>query len=140
MATRATICIQNDDMTGTGVYCHNDGYLDHNGQILQDNYTDEESVRALIELGNLSVLGSTPDETFAYGRDRGDKDQEAVTGSTWRSFIHDRGQEYNYIFVVGEGWYVDKDGGYIRDLEGALGDEDGDEDEDENDWDEEDDN
>lgn len=121
MATRSTISIQNMDKTVTGVYCHNDGYLDHNGRILQDHYTDEASVRALIELGNLSVLGSTPDNSFAYGRDRGDEGQEAVTGSTWRSFIHEQGQEYNYIFVVGEGWYVDEEGGRIMGLSEALG-------------------
>lgn len=121
MATRSTICIQNEDGTVTGVYCHNDGYLEHNGRILKDHYTDEASVRALIELGNLSVLGSTPDNTFAYGRDRDEEGQEAVTETSWRSFIYEEGQEYNYIFVVGEGWYVEQDGKRILGLSEALG-------------------
>ena len=120
MATRSTICIQNVDKTVTGVYCHHDGYPDHNGRILQDHYNDEASVRALIGLGNLSVLGSTLDTSVAYGRDRGEKRQEAVSGSSWRSYIHEQGQTYNYIFVVGEGWYVDEEGGFIRDLESVL--------------------
>jgi hypothetical protein len=120
MATRSTICIQNSDKTVTGVYCHNDGYLEHNGRILRDHYMNEASVRALIALGNLSVLGSTPDNSIAYGRDRGEEGQEAVTEAAWRSFIHEEGQEYNYIFVDGEGWYVEKEGGRILALADLL--------------------
>jgi hypothetical protein len=121
MATRSTICIQDTDGTVTGVYCHNDGYLDHNGRILLNHYTDEESVRALIGLGNLSVLGSTPDNSFAYGRDRGESDQEAQTEISWESFIEEWGQQYNYIFIPGWGWEVEGESVRIRELKIALG-------------------
>jgi hypothetical protein len=41
MGTRSTIAIQNADNTVTGIYCHWDGYVEHNGKILNENYTTE---------------------------------------------------------------------------------------------------
>lgn len=120
MATRSTIAIQNADKTVTGIYCHSDGYLSYNGQILFDHYTDEASVRALIELGNISTLGNTTDSTKAYMRDRGEQGQEASTAHNWRQFIAENGQEFDYLFVPGEGWMVN-DGWRERFLDEALG-------------------
>ena len=117
MGTRSTIAIQNADGTVTGIYCHWDGYLSHNGNILYQFYRDEDKVRALIELGNISSLGreigtrhsfnDRPEgETTAFARDRGEKDQEARTYATWREFIDSEGQEYDYLFQAGQGWVV----------------------------------
>jgi len=117
MGTRSTIAIQNEDGTVTGIYCHWDGYLSNNGRILEENYTTEESVRELIALGDLSSLGETvgtkhdfdaaPDgECNAYGRDRGEKDVDAQTCASWAALLEDFGQEYDYLFVPGEGWRV----------------------------------
>ena len=94
MGTRSTIAIQNEDGTVTGIYCHWDGYLSHNGDILQKFYTTEEKVRALIALGDLSSLGeqigskhdfnNAPDgECNAYGRDRGETNIDAKTCASW---------------------------------------------------------
>ena len=118
MGTRSTIAIQNTDGTVTGIYCHWDGYLSHNGRILAENYTDEASVRELIALGDLSSLGETvgskhdfdnaPDgECNAYGRDRGEKNVSAETRNRWEDFD----QEFNYLFVPGTGWRVRYYGG-----------------------------
>ena len=57
MATRSTIALEYADGTVGQVYCHWDGYLDHNGQILQEHYQDPFKVRALLDLGDLSSLG-----------------------------------------------------------------------------------
>lgn len=120
MATRSTIAIQNADSTVTGIYCHWDGYLSNNGQILLDHYTDESDVRALIDLGNISSLGNTADSTEAYMRDKGETGQEASTAHNWRQFIAENGQEFDYLFVPGEGWMVN--GGWgERFLDEALG-------------------
>lgn len=120
MATRSTIAIQNADSTVTGIYCHWDGYLSNNGQILLDHYTDESDVRALIDLGNISSLGNTADSTEAYMRDKGEQGQEASTAHNWRQFIAENGQEFDYLFVPGEGWMVN--GGWgERFLDEALG-------------------
>jgi hypothetical protein len=118
MATRSTIAIQNDDGTVTGIYCHWDGYLSHNGRILKENYNTEAKVRELIALGQLSGLGETigekvdfynaPDgQCIAYGRDRGEIDSDAETFNTWTALLNLSGQEYNYLFVPGEGWRVE---------------------------------
>ena len=126
MGTRSTIAIQNADGTVTGIYCHWDGYLEHNGDILQKFYTTEEKVRALIALGDLSSLGeqigskhdfnNAPDgECNAYGRDRGEKNVEAKTCASWAAMLEDFGQEYDYLFVPGKGWLVK-----YYDGEGAL--------------------
>ena len=123
MATRSTIAIRNDNGTVTGIYCHWDGYLSYNGKILVENYTTEAAVRELIALGDLSSLGPTigekvnfndptahKDQCVAYGRDRGETGVDATTFGSWREMLNKVGEEYNYLFVPGEGWYVEYDG------------------------------
>jgi len=119
MGTRSTIAIQNTDGTVTGIYCHWDGYTSHNGAILAENYTTEDTVRELIALGDLSSLGekigdkvdfddykSHNGQCVAYGRDRGERGVEAATHDSWTALLEDFGQEYDYLFVPGEGWTV----------------------------------
>ena len=119
MGTRSTIAIQNEDGTVTGIYCHWDGYLSHNGAILAENYTDEAAVRELIALGDLSSLGETignkvdfndygshKGQCVAYGRDRGERGIEAATHDSWEELLEAFGQEYDYLFVPGKGWTV----------------------------------
>lgn len=118
MGTRSTIAIQNDDGTVTGIYCHWDGYLSHNGRILNVYYNIENQVRELIALGDLSSLGEdigekvdfnrAPDgQCVAYGRDRGEYlNTAAQTYSSWDQLISDNGQEYDYLYVPGDGWRV----------------------------------
>ena len=60
MSTRCRIGIQNQDGTITSVYCHHDGYLEHVGNILVKHYTDESKIRKLMELGDMSSLGTEP--------------------------------------------------------------------------------
>jgi len=121
MATRSTIAIRNADTTVTGIYCHWDGYLSYNGKILVENYATEAAVRELIALGNLSSLGETigvkvdfngnhDGQCLAYGRDRGESNQSGATFGGWQEMLNKVGEEYNYLFVPGEGWYVDYDG------------------------------
>lgn len=130
MGTRSTIGIQNEDGSVTGIYCHWDGYLSHNGRILAENYTDEDRVRELIALGDISSLGAEigtahdfdsipPGVTNAYGRDRGERDVDARTAHNWRQFRAENGQEYDYLFTPGKGWEVSTYNG-IYDLARAL--------------------
>ena len=55
MGTRSRIGVMHGDLVKS-VYCHWDGYLEHNGAILQEHYN---SVKAneLVSLGDLSSLG-----------------------------------------------------------------------------------
>jgi len=56
MATRSFIGILNKDDSVDYIYCHWDGYPEHNGVLLNDFYNNEDTVRDLISLGDLSVL------------------------------------------------------------------------------------
>jgi hypothetical protein len=57
MGTRSTIALEFADGTVEQVYCHWDGYLEHNGQILQKHYSDPFKLRDLIDMGGISSLG-----------------------------------------------------------------------------------
>ena len=124
MGTRSTIAIQNADNTVTGIYCHWDGYVSHNGKILAENYTTEAKVRELIALGDLSSLGETvgaktdfnnaaKGQCVAYGRDRGETGVDAVTFDSHADLIEQMGQEYDYLFVPGMGWSVARGNGHV---------------------------
>ncbi|MDL2284459.1 hypothetical protein LJC19_04880 [Oxalobacter sp. OttesenSCG-928-P03] len=118
MSTRSVI-IAAINQRFHAIYCHYDGYPEHNGRILSDHYNTQEKVEALIALGDLSSLAPSIEQpeghsfdspkrgyTVAYGRDRGETDIEAVTGITIKDTLHrfgDRGQEYTYIWN-GQNW------------------------------------
>lgn len=88
MSTRSAI-IHKTASGYAGIYCHFDGYLEHNGQILHDHYQSQEKVAELIALGDISILEAkvAPDPklphrfdgqkqngvVLAYHRDRGEK-------------------------------------------------------------------
>jgi hypothetical protein len=129
MATRSRIGVMHGDVCKS-VYCHWDGYLEHNGKILQESY-DSAKANHLVSLGDLSSLrpeigdkhdfshydsGYTLDEynevygemcTF-YGRDRGETGYEFQSDSTFAAFLERAngcGAEYYYIMKDGV-WYV----------------------------------
>lgn len=126
MSTRSAIGIRNADGTVKAIYCHNDGYIEHNGKILLENYNTSEKIESLLALGDLSYLGSkmNPDPTkphsfnapqagvvIAYHRDRG---EELETACVWES-VYDftmknpeqYDTEYLYYFNPDDGeWYV----------------------------------
>ena len=68
MATRSTIALEFADGTVQQVYCHWDGYLDHNGKILQEHYSDPFKLRELIDLGDLSSLRPNIGEKHAFSQ------------------------------------------------------------------------
>jgi hypothetical protein len=113
MGTRSRIGIENADGTTTSIYCHWDGYPENNGKILLQHYQDEAKIRALIGLGDLSILGDEIGEKHdfndrsnnegsvctAYSRDRGERDVDARTHAPddWPDY----GQEYVYVWRDG---------------------------------------
>jgi len=62
MSTRSNIVYDTGESVRV-VYCHHDGYLDHNGRILFDHYNSEDKVEALINIGDFSSLKPTVEET-----------------------------------------------------------------------------
>jgi len=56
MATRSAICIANKDRSLTGIYCHWDGYPEHQMPILKEHYNNATKTRRLIAGGHMSSL------------------------------------------------------------------------------------
>lgn len=120
MATRSTIALEYADGTVGQVYCHWDGYLEHNGRILQKHWMDPFKLQKLIDLGDLSVLGAElgdkhdfnerSDDCTFYGRDRGESGTEARVFKSFADYVrnHQR-EEYEYILRCVDGkavWFV----------------------------------
>jgi hypothetical protein len=134
MGTRSTIALEYADGTVEQVYCHWDGYLAHNGQILLKHYSNPFILRDLIDLGDLSSLRPTVGTKHAfsqfelraeevagyklltedmctfYGRDRG---EDGVSAKKFKDFADYKAnhqyEEYEYILraVGGEAvWFV----------------------------------
>ena len=133
MGTRSTIALEYADGTVHQVYCHWDGYLEHNGQILQEYYSNPFILRDLIDLGDISSLRPTVgtkhafsrlevpmdgeaydklygDMTTFYGRDRGEDGVSAKKFASYEDYLlNHQYEEYEYILrsVGGEAvWFV----------------------------------
>jgi hypothetical protein len=104
MGTRSNIAIKNDDGSYDVIYCHWDGYYDHNGVILFKEYRDEETVRKLIQNGDMSALSESVEEGTYY-KDRGDDWEDVkplnLTAKNEEELCQ---QEYLYLWKDGEWW------------------------------------
>lgn len=56
MGTHSRIGIELPDHSVVSVYCHWDGYPEHNGKILVEHYLNREDVQELIDGGSMSIL------------------------------------------------------------------------------------
>jgi hypothetical protein len=113
-STRSRVGILNSDGTVKSVYVHNDGYPSNVGKTLKQNYTNDEKIKQLIALGNLSFIGKEIGEkhdfdsedyesTLAYGRDREERNQFANISNTIKEFeelANDSYAEYVYLWDV----------------------------------------
>jgi hypothetical protein len=126
MGTRSRIGVMHGDVVKS-VYCHWDGYLEHNGAILLEHY-DSSKANFLVALGDLSSLAPEIGEkhpfsqfdvpeadrvnydnwcTF-YGRDRGETGTEWKVAHTFEEFLEQADgccAEFYYIMKDGE-WFV----------------------------------
>lgn len=111
MATRSTIGIRHEDGSVTKIYCHWDGYIEHNGGILQKYYNTAEKIEPLMALGNLSYLGPkpVPDDTWE-SRDYERCKPYTLRGEEWEQASPSQMEEYNYLFDESEGaWIVTRE-------------------------------
>jgi hypothetical protein len=108
MATRSYIGIRNTDASVDYIYCHFDGYPEHNGAILTEYYSNINRVNELLNLGDLSVLGKfigeknefndrVRDTCLAYGRDRGESNV-SKKNSGYDELITNQDVDYVYVF------------------------------------------
>jgi len=92
MATRSNIAYQTPEGKIRSVYCHWDGYPEHNGEMLRRHYTTTEKVAALIELGSLSSLREEIGQQHPFDRDY--TNPELPLTDNWCLAYHrDRGEE-----------------------------------------------
>jgi hypothetical protein len=78
------------------VYCHWDGYLEHNGAILQKHYSNSPKVNNLIALGDISSLRPEIGEKHAFSRLETPMDEEAYNklyGNMTTFYTRDRGED-----------------------------------------------
>ena len=140
MGTRSRIGVMHGDKCKS-VYCHWDGYLSHNGRILQEHY-DSSKANHLVALGDLSSLGKVIGEAHPFGphgskenealyehamdqgyctfyaRDRGEKDVDFQVSQSFDEFlelVEGTGAEYYYIMRDGI-WYC----GALYAVEGMI--------------------
>jgi len=110
MATRSTIAIEFADNSVSQVYCHWDGYLDNNGELLNKYYMDPFVVRDLVDLGDFSSLRETVEETAetAYSQ-RGEDCSARRYMNVDEYFEECQQEEYDYILRQVDGtpvWFV----------------------------------
>lgn len=109
MSTRGKVVIDNGNAHPkyTGIYCGHDSYLSGLGKVLEENYTTEEKVRELINMGGASSIYPTLNESDFYHRDAGeDLDiEEYESDKELKEEGHDIFCEYMYLFRDGK-WYV----------------------------------
>ena len=99
MGTRSTIALEFADGTVEQVYCHWDGYLEHNGQLLQAHYIDPFKVKELLALGGFSSLTDTVEGTkeTAYHFARGEELMINKYKNADEYFDCSQQEEYDYI-------------------------------------------
>lgn len=129
MATRSAIGVMHGNNYKM-VYCHWDGYLEYNGEMLLKHY-DSAKANHLVALGNISSLKPEIGEkhpfsqfetnmsdteyeekygnmTTFYGRDRDETDQEFKTFDNFVDAVkYYRGSGAEFIYIMRDGeWFV----------------------------------
>ena len=129
MGTRSRIAVMHGSVAKS-IYCHWDGYLEHNGAILLEHY-DSSKANQLVALGDMSALRPEIGEKHAfsqfelegmdreefvrttenmctfYGRDRGEEGVEWKVAHTFAEFfeqVNNCGGEWYYVMQDGA-WY-----------------------------------
>ncbi len=120
MGTPCAVGRQNTDGTVTYILVNYDGYLSGAGATLVRHWTDPAKIDALMELGDLSSLGTEIGEKHdfdkpvnrdwcrAYGRDRDEEGVEAGTCEDASEFWREVDTSHSYLFREGQ-WYGSED-------------------------------
>ena len=104
------------------IYCHNDGYPSHTGEMLKEYYNNDSIIDKLINLGDISFLDKNiepkegqehsfdhpaPGITIAYHRDRGEDlfIREYSGEDSFREELKGFGCNYLYLWKDGD-WLI----------------------------------
>ena len=103
MATRSRIGYETAIGKFRTIYCHWDGYPEGVGKILKEHYTNPADIERLIDLGDISSLRETLEETEKEAYEK-----ESVRESSIREYedlddvlrnLGRCGEEYTYLFM-----------------------------------------
>lgn len=132
MGTSSCIAVQHGD-TIKAIYCHWDGYLEHNGRMLQQHYTSERA-NYLVALGDLCSLQAklepSKDSSHSfdapesgvcvfYKRDRGEKGCEFKTFDNVAE-VMETYDACEYFYLMQDGQWLVSEGGDFSPLSTAL--------------------
>lgn len=110
MSTRWQIAAKLSNGSCGCIYVHCDGYPSHAMNVLQKNYSDQQKIDKLIDLGDLISISPEISECDRFfGRDGEDwEDVKPTFGETLAevSAAHLHGdEEYRYLWD-GNGWFI----------------------------------
>jgi len=132
MGTRSRIGYELPDHSVVSVYCHWDGYVEHNGKILVEHYLNRDDVKELIDGGSMSSLRTeqlwvtaavrdeegkivedengewiyspTRDPQPLYHSERGE--EVSIQHTSFDEFVSGDlgGEEYAYLYDLNDNW------------------------------------
>jgi len=111
MATRATIGMVTAEGYIRYIYSHWDGYLDGVGATLLENYNTTAQVEELLEMGDVSILEDSIENSKFYHRDWGELYNTVSALET--DSLSDLSPQFNYVWTGSE-WIVGFDGLWYR--------------------------
>ena len=126
MSTNCNIAIVLPDETVKSIYVHFDGYPEGVGAVLDTFYRNELKIKRLMDLGDLSSLGETPEvpansqqhrvdkatgeyiycDSYA---NKGESNTEAKLWATLSEFLKNATKEYTYIWMDSTWYYRHED-------------------------------
>jgi hypothetical protein len=95
MGTRSNIAYKKSDGKIVSMYCHYDGYPEHNGVILSEHYNTKEKARALVNNGYQSGL----EETVEKSNLRRVHEDPPTTYHSFHAFIMDINFDIEYVYL-----------------------------------------
>jgi hypothetical protein len=101
MSTRSGIALLNPDKTVTAIYCHSDGYPEHNGVILSKFYNSIADAKAILAQGDCSILAESIADSRFYNtwRNENTKAKTFASVEDFHKLAPDAfGAEYLYLF------------------------------------------
>lgn len=135
MSTRSYIAEELPNGKYKVIYCHFDGYLEHNGEILINHYQDRNKIEKLLSLGDLSSLDKNidPDSNLPHSTDYKEQQKDVCVfynrdgkenNPDWDAKVLTKEEmfdnvwiEYFYIFTLEDKWkYYDYEQDILRDV------------------------
>ena len=133
MATRSNIGVKLENGKYRVVYCHWDGYPRYNGKVLLENYSKQEKVEELVNMGSISALREEIGQKHEFGDDMVELDKQGWTtfyrrdrnekweNVKWKEFdsllkmLEYCDNDYTYLFCDGK-WYYRKWNNNLQEL------------------------